>query len=76
MYRIDFPIYHLERNKRLREYLRLKCISHRMLAEMIVKNGDLKSVEKLKKKIDRFCSITNPQRITDEYWDMFSEVLN
>ncbi len=76
MYYTDFPIYHLERNMRLREYMRLKRISHRMMAEMIIKNGDLERVERLKKKIDRFCSITSPQHITDEDWNMFSKILN
>ena len=46
-----------------------------MMAEMIIKNGDLENVERMKKKIDRFCSITNPQHITDEDWSMFSKVL-
>lgn len=76
MYHIDLPIYHLERNMRLREYMRLKCISHRILAEMIIKNGDSESVERWKKKIDRFCSVTSPQHITDEDWNMFSKMLN
>ena len=76
MYYADFPIYHLERNMKLREYMRLKCISHRMMAEMISENGDLECVERVKKKIDRFCSVTHPQRITDEDWNMFSKILD
>ena len=47
-----------------------------MMAEMIFSNGDLESIERLKKKIDRFCSVTNPQHIADEDWDMFSKILN
>lgn len=76
MYHIDFPIYRLERNMKLREHMRLNCISHHMMAEMIIPNGDLESIERLKKKINRFCSVTNPQHITDEDWDMFSKILN
>jgi 5'(3')-deoxyribonucleotidase len=45
------------------------------MAEMITKNGILGDVEEWKKRIDRYCSLLNPQTITDEQWKMFEDIL-
>lgn len=75
MYITDFPLYHKSRNMLLREYMRTYIISHRTMAEMITKNGILGDVAEWKKRIDRYCSLLNPQTITDEQWKMFEDIL-
>lgn len=63
-----FPINYQPRNNTLREFCLSKFVSHREIAAVIGK--DKNDIEKWKMKIDRFCSITNPQKIKDKDWDV------
>ena len=74
MFTSMLPIYCEKRNNRLREYCRKKYLSHRRVAEII--GNDENSIRQWKSKIDRFCSVTNPQKIADEDWRIIKSALN
>ena len=73
MEEFGFPIYYKPRNKTLLEFCRSKHITHREIAEIVGKDEDDK--EKWKRKIDRFCSITNPQEIKDKDWNAIENAM-
>ena len=74
MYTSGFPIYYEKRNNLLRKYNCNNNLSHRRVAEII--GDDENSIRQWKSKIDRFCSVTNPQKITDKDWEIIKSALN
>ena len=68
------PVFHQERNNKLREYMRSKYLSHRKMAEFVA--IDRRNIETWKRKIDAFCSIINPQSITDEDWNRIQVIIS
>ena len=73
---LQFPIYYCERNMQLKNWLDLNCVSHFEMSRIITDNGRLGDINKIKKKIDRFCSFTHPQKITDSDWDKIQGVIS
>ena len=71
--RIMLPIYYCKRNNDLRNFLDENIISHSKLAEAMA--DDQEDAHKWKNRISRFCSITHPQKISDEHWDKIQKAI-